>query len=125
MTLSSDSSNTQSLTITVTCAYPAVSLDLSFVPTGGGNEENAPSSTSTCTSTGNTGCSDTDANSYTCVITPQHEATLSAGTTYHIKAAVKLDGLSIGVDITINGTDITVQAITTTTTPGRLSSVTR
>ncbi|XP_033758270.1 uncharacterized protein LOC117340615 [Pecten maximus] len=139
LTLSSDSStsNTQSLTITVTCAYPAVSLNLFYVvsvvymedicspgfirdrffkllqPTGGGNEVNAPSSTSTCTSTGNTGCSDTNATSYTCDITPQYEATLSAGTTYYIKAAVKLDGLSIGVDITINGTDITVQESST------------
>ncbi|XP_033758644.1 uncharacterized protein LOC117340956 isoform X1 [Pecten maximus] len=115
MTLSSGTINTQRLNIRVTCAYSAVSLGLSFVPTGGGTAIDAPSSTSTCTSTGNTGCTDTDANSYTCDITPQHEATLSPGTTYYIQVAINLDGQyqSLGLNSIITDTDIIVPDYTT------------
>ncbi|XP_033759249.1 uncharacterized protein LOC117341484 [Pecten maximus] len=111
MTLSPGISNTQSLSITVTCAYPAASLSLSFVPTVGGTAINAPSSTSTCSSTGNTWCTDTYANSYDCEIVSQYETTLSSDTAYYIQVAVNLDGQyqSIGMAPIINDTEIIVQ----------------
>ncbi|XP_021368555.1 uncharacterized protein LOC110460142, partial [Mizuhopecten yessoensis] len=108
--LTLSSSNTQSLTITATCAYPAVSLDVYFVPTGGGTAVSSPSSTATCTSTGNAGCADTDAESYDCVIVPKLETTLSAGT-YYVQFVVNLAGQyePIGLNATITDTVITIE----------------
>ncbi|XP_021368371.1 carcinoembryonic antigen-related cell adhesion molecule 5-like [Mizuhopecten yessoensis] len=107
--LTLSSSNTQSLTITATCAYPAVSLDVYFVPTRGGTAVSSPSSTATCTSTGNTGCADTDANGYNCVIVPKLETSLSAGT-YYVQFVVNLAGQyePIGLTSTITDTVITI-----------------
>ncbi|XP_069119325.1 uncharacterized protein [Argopecten irradians] len=108
----SSTPNTETLTTAVTCAYPQVLLDLVFKLQGGGSTVSMLSSTYTCTSTGNTGCSDTDANSYTCTITPQYETDLVAGTTYNIQVTVNLDGQyqSIGLNDTITDTDFTVQS---------------
>ncbi|XP_021356260.1 uncharacterized protein LOC110452212 [Mizuhopecten yessoensis] len=109
--LTLSSSNTQSLTIIATCAYPAVSLAVYFVPTGGGTAVSSPSSTATCTSTGNAGCTDTDANIYNCVIVPKVETSLSAGT-YHVQFVVNLAGQyePIGLTSTITDTVITTEA---------------
>ncbi|XP_060084870.1 uncharacterized protein LOC132564213 [Ylistrum balloti] len=112
ITLSSGSSNTKTLTIQVNCAYPAVTLDLSFVSVNGGTVVVASASSSVCTKTGNAGCADTDANSYTCDITPQYETSFEPGKKYYAKITVNFDGQyqSIGLHSTISDTEILVEA---------------
>lgn len=114
-TLSNGVNSAQDFVVTVVCAYPAVTLNWFFAPTSGGTSVSAQSSsTSSCTLTGNAGCTDTDASSYNCTVIPQYEATV-AGQKVYMACTLTLQGeyQSTGMNLTITDTEVTMAEIST------------